>query len=273
VTKQGHGTASTINDDEAFYALAFLLRLARQLGYTDKRLEADSVDEQTKTFTDIHRTFSAERRNLLLTSVALFLVEYSDLRFTQISVLGNVAELNNPNVLRFLGWVFWFYFSWRYYQHYREVRDTTMGDSFREKLRAFLLPIAHERYKQSFKPSSNYRSDLLAPSVSKPVDVHEFRFAPATWNFRKPWRVTVNLHGRVTYKLEDDAFTLDERAHEIELRWRDLLWPQLKAASFVLTNVSQFTEYYLPFAIASLPFIYLLIKMGRTGWNWLASGF
>ena len=209
---------------------------------------------------DIQRTFSAERRNLLITSVALFLVEYSNLRFKQISVLGNVAELDEPNVLRFLLWVFWLYFGWRFYQHYRELRDTAIRDTHRQKLVEFLLPISRERYKQLFKPSTTYLTGIP-----------KFRFGAANWSFHKPWHVTVNLRATAEYSVENGAFAEDyERAQDIELCWRDLLWPQRKAASFVLKNMSQVTEYYLPFVVALLPFAYVT---GRTGWNWLTSGF
>lgn len=57
---------------------------------------------------DLRRGFIAERRNLLLTSIVLVLVESAELRFPQINVLGNIAEMRDPNIIRALVWILWF---------------------------------------------------------------------------------------------------------------------------------------------------------------------
>jgi hypothetical protein len=209
----------------------------------------------------IRRGFVAERRNLLLTSVVLFLVEYSDLRFEQINVLGNEAQLRDPNVIRSLIWIFCSYFAWRYYQHYQAIKDSSITDKYREKLYQFFLPIAHERYAQRYEPSSTYLDQ-------KP----SFNFTSAPYNLHRPWHATVTLTGRAGYRLESGALAQDaQKVEEIDLHWRDLLWPHAKAGWFVLKNMWQFTEYYLPFFVALLPLFYVLFKTTRTTWNGLAS--
>jgi len=215
---------------------------------------------------EIQRTFRAERRNLLLVSVVLFLVEYSDLQFEKINVLGNEAKLGDPRVLHFLLWVFWLYFLWRYYQHFRELREAVDAPAIRnvyqQKLMDILTPTVHQRYKQLFEPSSTY----LNRGSPK------FSFTrSAQWRFHSLWHITANLAARADYKLENGAFAQDaEKALDIELNWKDLLWPQIKATVFILKNVSQVTEYYLPFFVASILVLYVLL---RPGWNWLAKQF
>jgi hypothetical protein len=210
----------------------------------------------------IRRGFIAERRNLLLTSVVLLLVEYSELRFGQINVLGNVAELRDPNVVGFLLWIFWFYFGWRYYQHYGELTDTSIKGIYRNRLYQLLLPIAHERYAQLFGSSpTNY--DKLDRT---------FRFETPSRHVHSPAHVTVNLEATANYRLPNGAWAQDaKRSHNIELYWKDLLRPNLKTAYYLLKNTWQITEYHLPFVVASIPLVYVLFKTSRTAWKWLAN--
>ena len=121
----------------------------------------------------------------------------------------------------------------------------------------FLTPVAHERYKQLYKPSSGYLKGIP-----------EFSFAAPNWNFHSRWHVAVKLHAKVNYRLENDAFAQEPgKAEDIEFRWKDLLWHHLKAALFILKNVSQITEYYLPFFVALVPLVYVLCRFGWIAWQ------
>ena len=73
---------------------------------------------------DIRKGFVAERRNLLITSFALFFYQQAGLQIEKINILGNDAKISDPLWIAFALWVLWIYFFVRFYQYFRRIPDT-----------------------------------------------------------------------------------------------------------------------------------------------------
>jgi hypothetical protein len=136
----------------------------------------------------IRREFISERRNLLLTSVALFLVQYSGIVFKKINFLGNEAEIPDPNLIQILLWIFWLYFALRYYQHFREIADKGIGDVYQSRLHNSVAMLSRRRYQEVFKPASNFEGMEQT-----------FRFEPIQPQFFNLGHVEIKLPATILY--------------------------------------------------------------------------
>jgi hypothetical protein len=191
---------------------------------------------------DIRRGFIAERRNLLITSVALFLVQYSEIVFDEINLLGNKATIKDSTVIPFLLWIFWLYFGLRYYHHFREA-NTQIWATYDSTFHSFLVPVARKRFEHNIQPAANFKG-----MERSHVEYH-------TTVRQKPGltRVNMDVEGYVFYKLPSGGPGYESIRQTIELRWADLLLPHLRAAFYLFLNTRLVLEYLLPFAVALLP--------------------
>jgi len=77
-------------------------------------------------------TLSKQRRNLLLVSAAMIVFNYAELSISKVSINGASIEIGDPNAIRVITWVLWFYFLARYYQYYREVGADNLWEAVRD---------------------------------------------------------------------------------------------------------------------------------------------
>lgn len=204
----------------------------------------------------IRRAFISDRRNLLLTSVALFLVQYSGIVFKKISFFGNEAEINDPYMILILLWIFWFYFALRYYQHFREIPDKGISNIYDQILHNSVAMLARKRYQDAFVPSSNFQGME-----------REFRFESIQPTFHGRAHVEVKLPATVLYKLPTGGQGEERKTEFIVLRWKDMFFPNLRSLLHVVINTSLATEYLLPIGVALLPLGFGLIKLLRAIWR------
>lgn len=204
----------------------------------------------------IRRAFISERRNLLLTSIALSLIQYSGIVFKKISIFGNEAEINDPNVILILLWIFWLYFALRYYQHFREIPDKGISRLYRQILHNSVAMLAQRRYKESFVPSPTFQG-------IKP----KFRFESMQPTYRGPFNAEVTLPATISYKLPTSAQHEERKTETIKLGWKEMFVPNLRSLSHVFINTSLATEYLLPIGVASLPLVFEMIKLLHALWR------
>lgn len=63
----------------------------------------------------IYEGFVRQRRNLMVMSVVLLLVESADVRFSELNLLGTKFTIENPDVINLGLWVAFLYWLYRYY--------------------------------------------------------------------------------------------------------------------------------------------------------------
>ena len=71
-----------------------------------------------------------QRRNLILISIALLLVDFADVEIARVSLLGTTLVVGRPDVLHTFAWVAWTYFTVRYLQYLVYVGDLGFSSSF-----------------------------------------------------------------------------------------------------------------------------------------------
>ncbi len=160
-----------------------------------------------------------QRRNLLITSLALTAIDLAGAKLKQdVSVLGASLEFSNPERIVWGAWILWAYFLMRYWQYLNE--EPNFG--IHEGMRRWIL----KRFPQD--------------------EFDEFR----QWIF---WSYGILWSLRVQHKdWEEEHWSPSSRDPKSTLR--KALWT-FRAFLSVATKTPRFTDYLVPFFVASIPLI------------------
>jgi len=198
----------------------------------------------------IRRSFVSERRNLLLTSIVLFLALYSGIVFDDINILGNKATLKDPSLIPTLLWIFWGYFFLRYYQHFRQAHDHAMARDFYAALNRKCIVVAKNKFETAFVASSTYEG------MDKWIIFTNQSVSSLTRT-----RALVSLTGQIAYGSSPGSPIHEDKTEVIELSLKEMILPNIKAVLHLCFTSVTVLEFILPFLVALLPLIYVLIKL------------
>ena len=71
---------------------------------------------------EITESFIRQRRNLLLTSIVLFLINFAGIEIpNKLIIATNEYKIKDPIIIYMFIWTMLFYFLWRYFQYYNEL--------------------------------------------------------------------------------------------------------------------------------------------------------
>jgi hypothetical protein len=71
---------------------------------------------------EITESFIRQRRNLLLTSIVLFLINFAGIEIpNKLIIATNEYKIADPIIIYMFIWTMLFYFLWRYFQYYNEL--------------------------------------------------------------------------------------------------------------------------------------------------------
>lgn len=71
---------------------------------------------------EITESFIRQRRNLLLTSIVLFLINFAGIEIPdKLIIATNEYKIEDPIIIYMFMWTMLFYFLWRYFQYYNEL--------------------------------------------------------------------------------------------------------------------------------------------------------
>lgn len=71
---------------------------------------------------EITESFIRQRRNLLLTSIVLFLINFAGIEIPdKLIIATNEYKIGDPIIIYMFIWTMLFYFLWRYFQYYNEL--------------------------------------------------------------------------------------------------------------------------------------------------------
>lgn len=97
---------------------------------------------------EITESFIRQRRNLLLTSIVLFLINFAGIEIpNKLIIATNEYKIADPIIIYMFIWTMLFYFLWRYFQYYNELLTKHKEYNF------FIYPISslHEELYFDFK--------------------------------------------------------------------------------------------------------------------------
>lgn len=176
--------------------------------------------------TDKRESFRRQRRNLMAVSIATAFYEAAGLKFPQLNLLGNMVEIEKPEIVSAAITIAFIYFLWRYYTACREVGGIPRFFSAcniwaSERARAYVT-------RKYVKPNRNkYESAELIKG----------RYVELTFRLRR------NNQG-----LPEENVTVRERYWIYQI------------VSWIPTTLqtSNFTEYVLPYLLALIAALQLL---------------
>ena len=97
-----------------------------------------------------------QRRNLLLISSILILIQLAGIKIEKLSILGTVLKVERIEVIVIAMWVVWFYLFLRYYQYLRSTKDLKIYKEYRSKVKRsvdlYLIGVAgHKGYRPDYE--------------------------------------------------------------------------------------------------------------------------
>jgi len=188
--------------------------------------------------------FIRQRRNLIITSVALIVANYTDLSLKQLNILGNVATMNQPLPITPLLLTLVGYFLLRYYVYFRDLQDNTLASKIqqdvREGIKKHLLktypPFEDVDIQKSFLPS-------LEITSKKEIEVN------VSWPNLLRTKVSITN----IYNARDKSgsyTTVAGPSRELEFIAKNLWRYYFVATLYGVTRQRYFTEYYFPLIMA-----------------------
>ena len=81
-----------------------------------------------------------QRRSLMVISLVLIFMKYSNLTITKFPLLGGEFTLENEVAVFVLLWLMGFYFGFRYYQYYRQDGLSSLRTAWQSSNNTFFAP-------------------------------------------------------------------------------------------------------------------------------------
>ena len=190
-------------------------------------------------------TFIRSRRNLVLFSLALFLIESRILELNSVGVAGSGLKIVNAEHFSICCWLVLLYFVWRYYTCFKDLEVDTLGKRYDSNLLSILGSIA-------------FKSNLFERGTKEKVilddGVYEENTYTATELKHDDYAYVVEIY------IENNTYHTDnsKRAHmpfKATRRFlrKDCKKYEIKAYLLSILDSAYFSEYYFPFFILFLP--------------------
>lgn len=205
--------------------------------------ESESVDSPA---------FVRQRRNLIVTSVVLFIAMTTNLTITKLNFFGLDGTISRPvSIVPYL-WGLCVYFLWRYWIAFSATHETSTVQRYIAIKKTFLEPVAVAKVMKQFEGRSNIRYvSGEAPGLRA--------WMPHPEELVEPKGVVVLISTNV---LEEG--TASQKNFRLEISPWELRWAKARTIWNMIATADEFSEYYLPFVVAAVP---LVLAIGR----WLAA--
>jgi hypothetical protein len=202
------------------------------------------------TSPEITERFNRSRRNLLLISLLLLFSQFAGgLTLKEINVFGNRTELGNPIEIETLLWVGLLYFLWRYYQyfHYSDDKSRIVG-TFYGRRKVYLNAILEKLPELIKNIKDSYSKGAGGGESVKGLHIDNIEI------LKQSWLCTLVQVQEVGIKYKDGAMGHQLGPNKHTIKGSDLIVPNIRSIFYVIFRTPLFTEYYLPFVLAAIPF-------------------
>jgi len=185
--------------------------------------------------------FIRQRRNLILVSLVLAFAQVTDLTIHKLSFFGAEGTINAPvSIVPFLT-VFWLYFLWRFWQAFTAVSRKPTKNRYREIKKTLLERIAVKRalihYRDNLPPLLPGERQAWMPHDEEPTD--------------QGAKVLL-----VTKIVEQSSTGAPSQKHlEVDFSHSEMRKIRARSILHLILTADEFSEYYLPFGIAAIPFL------------------
>lgn len=168
-----------------------------------------------------------QRRNLIIISLSLVVIYLTEASFKHdVTVFGAAIDVKNPQRLIWGAWIFWGYFLLRYWQYFIDEVDLGIKDQMQRWIGRKVISYYNLDTKEHY-------------SIS--------------------W-INLRWYMRIVDPISSPKKELNSSFNDnllINITWT------LASFIHVSVNTPRFTDYLLPFLIASMPLILLIIKIFR----------
>lgn len=186
--------------------------------------------------------FIRQRRNLILASLVLAFAQSTQLTIHKLSFFGAEGTIDAPvSTIPFL-LVLWLYFLWRYWQAFNAVRKKPTKNLYREVKKILLERIA---VKRALIPYRDKQPPLLLGE----------RRAWMPHGDEEPTDQGAKVI--VVANIAEQSSTAARSQKNIEVAFSHSEMRMIRARSILrlIITTDEFSEYYLPFVIATIPFL------------------
>jgi hypothetical protein len=209
----------------------------------------------------IRELFIKQRKTLIAVSVLLVLFHYSGISISLDGLKVFGLEMKGLNVLHisFLLWLSWFYFLLRYYQYFRDLPDKGIKNALDTRLTLNLKRIAFKEFQKSFSfEDLNYKNP---PGVDGKVLSHELKLnedKSIVLQIEEKF-IGVELTADVLIHTESGG-GYQTTGNKVTISEGNLRKAKLHSLLWLSFNSHFVSEYFLPFAIAVAPVIWLIFN-------------
>jgi hypothetical protein len=189
--------------------------------------------------------FIRQRRNLILASLVLAFAQGAHLTILKLSFFGAEGTIDAPvSTVPFL-LVLWLYFLWRYWQAFNAVGRKPTMNRYREIKKILLERIA---VKRGLIPYRDKQPPLLRGTPGEPR-----AWMPHDDEEPTDQGAKVLL---VTDMVEQSSTGAPSQKHlEVDFSRTEMRKIRARAILHLIITADEFSEYYLPFGIAAIPFL------------------
>ncbi len=196
--------------------------------------------------------FTRQRRNLIAVSVTLALLYSLDARITNISLFGNTLEFGDPDAMYGFIWICWGYFLYRFAVYSKESVPHDLVGERHAKFMRLLQAAAEKRILSILKKSGKYQDAFNAPVI-------ELRYT-AQERSEGRMRICYTHVGRLCWMDAEGVWHETEVKRGVQLSLISSLWIRFRADASHLLFTRYFSEYVLPYFVASVPIVIRLVR-------------
>jgi len=220
----------------------------------------------------IRTGFIRQRRNLIVVSLTLLFVEVSGLSVRTLNVFGNQLAIQNPDIVTWALWVAYVYWLWRYYGYFHDLGDKGLGAA----VDARLSDLVDRWSKRKFESDGAWRAELgkkaddqLAKDRSDDADLQSTVSATHDWqllnvnptSMRKMREIPVQMLLGLFVAHSSIRTQVAATNSKFNIGGFDAVALNARAWLYMLTHTRIFSEYCLPYLIASTPLLYTICHM------------
>lgn len=197
--------------------------------------------------------FLRQRRNLILISSIIILIEILGLNFDQINILGNKTEITKPENIDYIIWFIFIYLLLRYCQIFYEIPKL---DLYKNYLDNYVREVGKVKSLEIIERSENWEERIKKPNIFEKVEFKVAGIRTPDYN-----NYIYIYHVNIFYMPNKGQASLPSGlTKEIAIRGFDLLKVKLIATIKASINETLFSEYIFPFCLAAFaclsPFIF-----------------
>lgn len=200
----------------------------------------------------IYQGFIRQRRALFIISLLLIGIDFLGVSIpSEIKIFNTGVPINRPNNVNIGLWIFLIYFVIRYYQYFRKIRSKGYRLPFRNKMSNYLYGVTFECIKKNpdkyLNKHPSYKTHKeFVETEAKTCGIRKEKFGyydvTCTINIAKPLSVA----------------SMDV---PVRINFLDLIWPRIRAFTFVSFNTPYFTEYIFPFVMTGIAIAYKIFSI------------